>query len=275
MALNTIFSLGAGLAQRNLRASNTALALSLAKLSAGRRVLSARDDAAALAIGARLGAEVAGLKQAQVNAGQGSAMLQVADGGMARINDILVRMKTLAVQAGSDTVSAGGRTAINAEFQALASEVDRISADTEFAGTSLLDGSTAMVDLKVGTGTSAGADEISVALDSTTTTALGIGGAELATKSGAAAASTAIDNAIDKLQTSRARIGAGQSRLEFAAANLGTAIENTELARSSLIDLDVAGEISNLAGKQLLVKAGAAMLIQANQQPKHLLRLLV
>ena len=102
-----------------------------------------------------------------------------------------------------------------------------------------------------------------------------LGGADVATKSGAAAASTAIDNAIDKLQTSRARIGAGQSRLEFAAANLGTAIENTELARSSLIDLDVAGEISNLAGKQLLVKAGAAMLIQANQQPKHLLRLLV
>ncbi len=275
MALNTIFSLGAGLAQRNLRASNTALALSLAKLSAGRRVLSARDDAAALAIGARLGAEVAVLKLSQVIGGQGSAMLQVADGGMARINDILVRMKTLAVQAGSDNVSASGRTAINAEFQALASEVDRISADTEFAGTNLLDGSTAAVDLKVGTGTAAGADEISVALDSTTTAALGISGADVATTSGAAAASTAIGNAIDTLQTSRARIGAGQNRLEFAAANIGTAIANTELARSSLIDLDVAGEISNLAAKQLLVKAGVAMLTQANQQPKHLLRLLV
>lgn len=275
MALNTIFNLGAGIAQRNLRANSTALALSLAKLSAGRRVLSARDDAAALAIGARLGAEVAGLKQAQINAGQGAAMLQVADGGMARINDIVTRMKTLAVQAGSDNVSASGRTAINAEFQALASEVDRISADTEFAGTNLLDGSTATVDLKVGTGAGAGADVITVALDSTTTAALGIGGAEIATKSGAAAASIAIDNAIDSIQTARARIGAGQNRLGFAAANIGTAIENTELARSSLIDLDVAGEIGNLAGKQLLVKAGVAMLTQANQQPKHLLRLLV
>ncbi len=275
MALNTIFSLGAGIAQRNLRANSTALALSLAKLSAGRRVLSARDDAAALAIGARLGAEATGLKQAQINAGQGSAMLQVADGGMARINDIVTRMKTLAVQAGSDNVSAGGRMAINAEFQALASEVDRISADTEFAGTNLLDGSTATVDLKVGTGTAAGADVITVALDSTTTAALGISGADVATKSGAAAASIALDNAIDSIQTSRARIGAGQNRLGFAAANIGTAIENTELARSSLIDLDVAGEIGNLAGKQLLVKAGVAMLIQANQQPKHLLRLLV
>ena len=275
MALGITSNYAANIAQRHLQKSSQGLGMAMARLSAGRRVLSARDDAAALAIGARLGAGVAGLKQAQINAGQGSAMLQVADGGMARINDILVRMKTLAVQAGSDTVSAGGRTAINAEFQALASEVDRISADTEFAGTNLLDGSTATVDLKVGTGTSAGADEISVALDSTTTTALGLGGADVATKSGAAAAATAIDNAIDTLQTSRARIGAGRSRLEFAAANLGTAIENTELARSSLIDLDVAREISNLAGKQLLVKAGVAMLIQANQQPKHLLRLLV
>ena len=274
MALNTNFSLGAGIAQRSLRANSTALALSLARLSAGRRVLSARDDAAAMAIGARLGAEVAGLKQAQINAGQGSAMLQVADGGMARINDIVTRMKTLAVQAGSDNVSAAGRGAINAEFQALASEVDRISADTEFAGTNLLDGSTAAVDLKVGTGTAA-ADEISVALGATTTAALGIGGADVATKSGAAAASVALDNAIDRIQTARATIGAGQNRLEFAAANIGTAIENTELARSNLIDLDVAGEMSNLAGKQLLVKAAISMLAQANQQPRHLLRLLV
>ena len=274
MALNTNFSLGAGIAQRSLRANSTALALSLARLSAGRRVLSARDDAAAMAIGARLGAEVAGLKQAQINAGQGSAMLQVADGGMARINDIVTRMKTLAVQAGSDNVSAAGRGAINAEFQALASEVDRISADTEFAGANLLDGSTAAVDLKVGTGTAA-ADEISVALGATTTAALGIGGADVATKAGAAAASVALDNAIDRIQTARATIGAGQNRLEFAAANIGTAIENTELARSNLIDLDVAGEMSNLAGKQLLVKAAISMLAQANQQPRHLLRLLV
>ncbi len=275
MALGMVSSFSANIAQRNLRTSSTALALSLARLSAGRRVLSARDDAAALAIGARLGAEVAGLKQAQVNAGQGSAMLQVADGGMARVNDILVRMKTLTVQAGSDNVSASGRMAINTEFQALASEIDRISADTEFAGTMLLDGSTATVDLKVGTGTSAAADNITVALDSTTTTALGINGADVATKSGAAAASTAIDNAIDTLQTARARIGAGQNRLAFASENIGTTIANTEAARSNLIDLDVASEASNLAGKQLLVKAGVAMLAQANRQSGYVLRLLV
>ena len=120
MALNGVSNFGANMAHRNLQKSNAGLSLALAKLAAGRRVLSARDDAAAMAIGARLAAVTSGLKQAQINAGQGSSMLQVADGGMARINDVLTRMKSLAVQAGSGSLSATGRSAINLEFQALA-----------------------------------------------------------------------------------------------------------------------------------------------------------
>jgi len=123
--------------------------MALAKLGAGRRVLSARDDAATMAIGARLAAVTSGLKQAQINADQGSSMLQVADGGMARINDVLTRMKSLAVQAGSGPLSATGRSAIKTEFQALASEIDRISEDTEFACTKLLDGSTSSVNFQI------------------------------------------------------------------------------------------------------------------------------
>ncbi len=275
MGIGIVFNLSAGIAQRNLAASNKSLGLAMARLSIGRRVLSARDDAAAMAIGSRLGAEVAGLKQARINAGQGSAMLQVADGGMARVNDILLRMKTLTVQAGSDQVSAADRSAIDTEFQALASEIERISADTEFAGANLLDGSTATVSLKVGTGVSPAADEISIALDSISTTALGIDGAGVATRAGAAAASIAIDNAIDRVQTARARIGAGQNRLDFAASNIGTSIENTEAARSNLLDLDIAQGMSDLASSRFLVKAGIAMLGQANQQSKHILKLLV
>ena len=120
MALNGVSNFGANMTHRNLQKSNAGLSLALAKLAAGRRVLSARDDAAAMAIGARLAAVTSGLKQAQINAGQGSSMLQVADGGMARINDVLTRMKSLAVQAGSGSLSATGRSAINLEFQALA-----------------------------------------------------------------------------------------------------------------------------------------------------------
>ena len=121
MALGTVSNFTASIAHRNLTTANKGLGLAMARLSAGRRVLSARDDVAALAIGSRLQAEVSGLKQAQINAGQGASMLQVADGGMARINDILTRMKTLTVQAGSDQISATERSAINTESSPLAS----------------------------------------------------------------------------------------------------------------------------------------------------------
>ena len=273
MALNAISNFSASVAQGNLRKSNAALMMSLAKLSAGRRVLSAKFDAASLAIGARLAGEIGGLKQAAVNAGQGAAMLQVADGGMAGINDILVRMKTLAVQAGSDTLSSNDRQALDAEYQALASEVDRIAADTEFAGTNLLDGSAGTVDFRVGTGTDPNADDISVSLNDSSTAALAINGTGVATKASADAASAALDTALDSLQTFRADLGASQNRLDFASANIASTIENTEAARSALIDLDVAQEMSNLAGQQILVQAGISMLAQANQQPQTLLRL--
>ena len=273
MALNAISNFSANVAQRNLGRSSAALMLSLAKLSAGRRVLSARVDAASLAIGARLAGEITGLKQASVNAGQGASMLQVADGGMAGIGDILVRMKTLTVQAGSDTLSASDRQALDAEYQALASEVDRIDADTEFAGTNLLDGSAGTVSFKVWTGTDPNASHISVALHASSTAALAISGTGVATKTSADAASAAIDTAIDTVQTLRADIGANQNRLDFAASSIASTIENTEAARSGLIDLDVAQEMSNLASLQILVQAGVSMLAQANRQPQSLLRL--
>ena len=275
MALNGISNFGANMARRNLQKSSAGLSLSLAKLSAGRRVLSARDDAAAMAIGARLGAEASGLQQAQINAGQGSSMLQVADGGMARINDVLTRMKSLAVQAWSDALSSAGRSAINTEFQALASEIDRISQDTDFAGTKLLDGSSASIEFKIGTGADPSSDELSVSLSETTTSALSLSGANVLTEGNADAAIGAINNAIDTIQIARTQVGAGQSRLEFASANIATAIENTEAARSGLIDLDIAAGTSDLANKSTQYQAGISMLGKANQQSKHLLRLLV
>jgi flagellin len=275
MALNSISNFGAHIAQRNLRSSNAGLTLALAKLSAGRRVLSAKDDAAALAIGSRMGAEVSGLQQARVNAGQGSSMLQIADGGMARINDALTRMKSLAVQAGSGHLSGVERSAINTEFQSLAAEVDRISADTDFAGTPLLDGSTGTISFKVGTGTDPASDDLAVSFSDTTTTGLGIGGANVLTKANADAAINSINNAIDTIQVARTDVGANRSRLEFASANIATAIENTEAARSNLLDLDFAAGTADLANKSTQHQAGISMLGAANQQSKHLLRLLI
>jgi flagellin len=141
MALNIISNFAANVAHRNLVSSDKAATDSLAKLSAGTRILSAKDDAASLAIGSRLNAEVQGLKQASVNAGQAVSMLQIADGAMAKVNDILVRMKTLSVQAGSGQLSSTERSMLNTEFQQLLSEVSRIATDTEFAGQQLVNGS--------------------------------------------------------------------------------------------------------------------------------------
>jgi flagellin len=381
MPLNLISNFAANVAQRNLAMSDAAATSSLAKLSAGSRVISAKDDAASLAVGSRLNAEVIGLKQASVNAGQAISMLQIADGAMAKVNDILVRMKSLSVQAGSGQLSATERGMLNTEFLALRSEVDRISNDTDFAGTSLVNGSIAVntgsatdfqiadgvqsiifrgnfdtttatsysidqgagsftvdagatqftgslastdhdgsamnnsavvtltntgttdkVDIildlsfsvnttkanetltltgtnttsfnfKVGTGVSATADEIAVSVNSVSAASLGISTTAVDTANNADTASVAVSNAIDDLQTHRATIGASQNRLEFAAANIATATENTEAARSQLLDLDIAAEMSNFVSKQILIQAGVSMLAQANQLPNNLLRL--
>lgn len=273
MALNVISNYAANVAHRHLQASDMQATASLAKLSAGTRVLSAKDDAASLAIGSRLSAEVAGLKQASVNAGQAVSMLQIADGAMAKVQDILVRMKTLAIQSGSGQLSGTERSMLDTEYQALLLEIDRIATDTDFSGTKLVDGTFLGVGFKVGTGTVATEDVITLTINGVDTTTLGIAGGDITSVANADAASTALGTAIDTLNTTRAEVGAAQNRLEFAAANIATAQENTEAARSNLMDLDVAGEMSNFTSKQILMQSGVAMLAQANQMPQALLKL--
>jgi flagellin len=385
MSLNLISNFAANVAHRNLTKSDGEMTDSLAKLSSGTRVVSAKDDAASMAIGSRLNAEVKALAQAQVNSGQAISMLQVADGAMARAHDILMRMKTLSVQAGSGQLSSTERSMLDTEYQQLLQEIDRLALDTEFNGNQLVNGSIAVnnssatdfqandgiqnitfrgafaagtgspatlsygtaaqsftmttgegtftgalpsnihdgtnmssgtvvtlsdaagiltekVDLiintafavnathatgtltltgattasytyKVGTGTSPTADEITVSLGSISADALGLDTTNVTTKIDADAASLAISNAIDALNTARANVGAAQNRIEFAKANIATTLENTEAARSDLLDLDVAHEMSMFTSKQILVQAGVAMLAQANQTPQNLLRL--
>ncbi|MBP3127962.1 flagellin, partial [Thalassospira sp. ER-Se-21-Dark] len=138
MALNIISNYAANVAHRNLTASDTMATRSLAKLSSGTRVVSARDDAASMAIGARLNATTESLKTATVNVNQANSMLQIADGGMATIDNILVRMKTLAVQASSGNLSDTERGFLNDEFVQLREEIDRIASSTNFNGIQLL-----------------------------------------------------------------------------------------------------------------------------------------
>jgi flagellin len=488
MALNVISNYAANVAHRYLSKADAAASSSLAKLSAGSRVISAKDDAASLAIGSRLNAEVQAQKQAQTNAIQASSMLQIADGAMAKANDILVRMKTLAVQAGSGQLSSTERGMLDTEYQTLLQEIDRIADVTKFNGVTLVDGSTTtttalnsqaasnnliqatdgfqsivlgnsvgdaaitvnydattdvltltnlatgesqgvaigntaiatnetqtvnfdqldivvtlnsafskstdilpassssvaaggtgaiadstititaadssaalqalntqtltvdsttntaatfslgsytgsadlssagtktvtltngtngditvsfdlttafisnatnnatlnLADLgslvlgtaatssttsftfKLGTGATAGVDDVTISVNAISSQALGINGGDITTASNANTASAAISTAIDTLNTARATVGAAQNRLEFASDNLATTIENTEAARSSLLDLDVASEMTTFTSKQILVQSGVSMLAQANQMPQALLKL--
>ncbi len=388
MSLTVLSNYAANVAQRNLRASDSQAAASLAKLSSGSRVVSAKDDAASMAIGSRLSANVAALKQASVNAGQAVSMLQIADGAMGKVQDVLTRMKSLAVQAGSGQLSDTERAMLNTEYQADLSEITRIAKSTEFNGQQLVNGSldtagnavngtgvfgvangvasitahgltssssdnytlsyattgvftltdgtstftgaidpnlldsngalttgtsvkltsgtasgdvvialntafdsatavtastnnglhftgsdTTSYSFKVGTGTDSTKDVITVSISGVNADNLGIAGTDIATASTADTASSAIDNAIVTLNTARSAVGASQNRIEFAAANLATATENQEAARSSLLDLDVAAEMTTFTSKQILVQAGISMLAQANQMPQQLMRL--
>ncbi len=445
MALNIISNYAANVAHRNLTASDEMATRSLSKLSSGTRVVSARDDAASMAIGARLNATTQALKTATVNVGQANSMLQIADGGMATIDDILVRMKTLAVQASSGNLSDTERGFLNDEFDELRNEIDRIASSTNFNGIQLLgdggdvalnfgdlasggsgaaltpvngfdnfaitdnnywatdtnsnitdnnfevdidyaaggqvimtvnatvdgdnrsqsidvtdyatNGTTAIgagenatlnfdelglsftvntnfsasvssiaadpsgasnfgsdttfngvtgndssanivnmsadngqqlatsIEFQVGGGNTAN-DRLSIDLSSVDADTLGTGssGSETSledlganaidTAAGAQNAVEVVTRAIDDLQRARAAIGTSQNRLDFAGQNLASTQENTESARSTLMDLDVAAEMTAFTSKQILVQSGVAMLAQANQMPQNLLRLL-
>ncbi|PKR55922.1 flagellin [Thalassospira marina] len=415
MSLNIISNYAANVAHRNLQASDDMATRSLAKLSSGTRVVSARDDAASMAIGARLNAESQSLKTATVNVGQANSMLQIADGGMATIDNVLVRMKSLAVQASSGNLSDTERGFLDDEYGNLTDEINRISATTKFnnvqllgsgggvevdptgigtavtaaagvqgltfspnspiaatdtisfdmqavAGSTILtvsngtvqqsidvtqlgaatgteaigtgqtktlnfdqlgikltlnenfgtsvdnatanandwDGDTASdaanatmalrnvsasaalapVDFQIGSGSTTN-DRFTINLSAVDAGTLGtvsgttaLQSTDLTNQANAQAAIDIVGNAINDLQSARANIGVYQNRLDFAAQNLSTTQENTEAARSTLMDLDVASEMTSFSSKQVLVQSGVAMLAQANQMPQNLLRLL-
>lgn len=273
MTLNVVSNYAANVAHRNLLRTDTEASASLAKLSIGKRVVSARDDAASMAVGQRMNAEVMGLKQAVINAGQANSMLTIADGAMSTISDILTRMKVLAMQSASENLGATERSFLDAEFQALIAEIDRVANDTEFNGTKLINAATTLT-FKIGTGTVAAEDDLTFTIAAVTATDLGVNADDITDTTNAATALTNINAAIDTLNTARADIGAAQNRLDYASENLRVSIENAEAARSTMLDLDLAAEMTTFTSKQVLMQSGVAMLAQANQMPQNLLRLL-
>ncbi len=272
MTISTnIFSLNA---QRNTAATQNTLATSMQRLSSGLRVNSAKDDAAGLAIAERMNSQVRGMNVAMRNANDGISLAQTAEGALAKVGDALQRMRELAVQSANGTNNTDDRDNLDAEYQQLAEEVDRIIGAASFNDTALLDGSQATFTFQVGAGTTAATDTITVdAVDlSALTGAWGdVTGADA---TNANTAIDALDDAIINVTTGRASMGAIQNRFDSVIANLQTSSENLSAARGRIMDADFAAETMNLSRAQILQQAGTAMISQANQLPQQVLSLL-
>jgi flagellin len=264
MTINTnVVSLNA---QRNLTMSQSSLATSMQRLSSGLRVNSAKDDAAGLAIATRQDAQIRGINVAIRNANDGVSLAQTAEGALATMTDALQRMRELAVQAQNGSNGTSDRANLDTEFQALASEVTRIAAQTKFNGTAIVGASAGAQVFQVGAN---GGDTLTITTTQVTTVGGGITTAALAST-----ALSDIDAKLDVINTSRASYGAAMSRFSMAIQNLQIASENQSAARGRIMDADFAAETSNMSRAQILQQAGTAMVAQANQLPQQVLQLL-
>jgi len=258
-------------AQRNLSGVSQRLTGNFSKLSSGLRVANAADDAAGLGISERMRSQIRSLGAAGRNTQDGISLVQTAEGALGEASNILSRMRELAVQASNGTLATEDRETINTEVAALIEELDRISDSTTFNGVNLLDGTSTSAAIQVGINDG---ETISVSLEETSTTNLGVDGVDVSTASGASSALADIDDAINTLNTARGNLGASQNRLTSAHASIMNARENLSAAESRIRDVDVAFETADLTRNTILQQAAVSVLSQANVQPQLALRLL-
>lgn len=263
-------------AQRSLSEVKQEQDGALEKLASGSRINRASDDAAGLAISERLKADIRGSQQAKRNASDGISMIQVAEGGMNEISNILVRLRELSVQSASDTVGDKERAFTDLEFQQLSKEMERIASNTEFNGTKLLNGEGDVKDFQVGTGNDSFADRISYSPAETNVSAseLGVSGLAVSSKEGAQENLAVIDEAMDKVNGNRAVLGALQNRLTSTVSNLDVKTENLSAANSRIRDTDVAQVSADLAKSNILTSASTSVLAQSNNSQMSALKLI-
>ena len=240
------------------------------KLSTGKRINSAKDDAAGQAIAMRLQGEISGLAVASRNAADGQALIDTAEGALKESHNILIRMRELAVQAQNGTLQDADKAALALEFEALEAEVTRISDNTTWAGLKLLAGSTGAAPLtfsfRVGT-----SENITHQIQNMATTAIGLVAANTVA---AAATITNLDTAIGKVSDERAKLGAVSNRLDSTITNLDQVRVNLAASKGRIEDADFAQETGNLAKGQILQQAATAMLAQANASKQTVLTLI-
>jgi flagellin len=241
------------------------------RLSSGKRINGAKDDAAGLTVVSRMKAQIASLNQAVRNANDGISLAQTYDGAADEIDGILVRMRELATQSANGTYLTADRTNLEQEFQHLLSEITRISTKTDWNGTYTLANTGVTVNVLAGFDSG---DTIAVTADSLTITSLGVNAATITGETAAGTALGLIDGAISTVMAARAKIGAVTNRLEHTASNLMNVVQRTEEAKSRILDADFAAESAALAKANVLAQAGTAMLAQANQTPQYILTLL-
>jgi len=263
-------------AQRNLANTQQMQNRSLARLSSGFRINQASDDAAGLAISENLRAQIRGLRQAQRNANDGISLVQVAEGGLNEVSNMVIRLRELAVQAASDTIGQTERGFLDVEYQQLKSEIQRVSEVTTFNGRDLLNGTGGQLDIQVGTHNDSFKDRISFNTSAANSSleALGMATESLGTKEAAQTSIEVVDRALVSVNSIRANFGAMQNRLQSAVNNIGVSDENLSAANSRIRDADVAAESSDLARNNILLQAGVSVLTQANQASQIALKLL-
>lgn len=263
-------------AQRNLGSTRINMNKSLEKLSSGQRINRAGDDAAGLAISENLKAQIRGLGQAERNAEDGVSLVQIAEGALGEVSNILIRLRELSVQAASDTIGGTERKFLNVEFEQLTSEIDRIANSTEFNRVPLLNGTGAVFDIQIGTRNDPISDRLTFDASSAdvNVAALGLNLASVSDKISAQNSLSSIDQAIISVSGIRADFGALQNRLQSTVNNIQTSIENLSSANSRVRDTDIAAETAELTKQNILMQAGTSVLSQANASTNQALSLI-
>ena len=257
---------------------NRDMETSMARLSSGKRINSASDDAAGVAISSRLSAEIRGTDQAIRNSLDGQALIDTAEGAHKEIENILQRMREVTIQAANDTNNDQDRANLQAEIEAMTTEIDRIAGTTTWAGADLMEDATTTFSFQVGAATGA-KNQISVTIETMNATGLGVGTgtASVVDVTDATKANTGtglIDAAIEDVNIQRSKLGAVSNRLNHTVNNLTNISSNLSAAKGGIEDADFALETTNLATNQILQQASTAMLAQANASKQNVLSLL-
>ena len=262
-------------AQRVLSKQQARLEHAQQALASGSRIVKAADDAAGLAVSENIRGQLAGIKAARNNAFNAQSLIQVSEGGLNEISNILIRLRELGVQAASDTVSDVERAFLDQEAQQLVAESERIARSTRFGNKALLDGNGEEFEYHVGPFANEDENVIRYQIEADATTGtLGIDGVSIADKADARGTLEAVDEALVKIGKMRADFGAVQSRLQMTTSNLDIQNENLTAAKSRIADADIAYETSEMTSAQILQSASVGVLAQANQNGASALRLI-